>query len=380
LQSSLGMALQADRGYAAPEADRAYQRARELCVRLEDSARLISVLRGQHLFYSVQADYEAGTRIARQLLDAAKRDGNAGYRLEAHLALGLNALYRGNFRASRTHFQFGIALYEASGASFSSFEYLGHSVAMCHSYLARALWFMGHIGEASRHSLAALDLAHSFGIPMTIAQASAMHALLFHVRRDAQGALEWAQKAGAYAHEHGFPYWSSLAALVEAWAIAGLGDREQALARYRRSLEAYVATGAKIGLSWVLTILGDMLARSGQIEEGLARLDEASAHIQATGERYCASEVERLRGELLIMRDPAAYQAAEARFRDALEIARGQEAKSWELRAAIGLARLFVAQGRNGAAVSLLDPVYAAFRETPDDPDVREAREMLHEE
>jgi class 3 adenylate cyclase/predicted ATPase len=380
LQSSLGMALQADRGYAAPEVDRAYQRARELSVRLGDSAQLISVLRGQHLFFHVGGDLEAGRQVGRQLLDAAERNGNAGHRLEAHLALGLNALYRGDFPASRTDFQSGIALYEAGGASFSSFEYLGHSVAMCHSYLARALWFMGHIDDASRHSLAALDLARSFGIPMTITQASAMHGLLFHVRRDARAALEWAKKTGAYAREHGFPYWSSLAAVLEAWAIWDLGNREQGLAQYRQSLEAYVATGAKIGLSWVLTLLGQMLAWSGQIEEGLARLEEASAHIQATSERYCASEVERLKGELLIMRGPAAYEAAEACFRDALEIARGQEAKSWELRAANGLARLFVAQGRNAAAVSLLDPVCAAFREAPDDPDVREAREMLREE
>ncbi|HEY6344059.1 MAG TPA: adenylate/guanylate cyclase domain-containing protein [Bryobacteraceae bacterium] len=379
LQSSLGIALQADRGYAAPEVDRAYQRARELCVRLGDSAQLISVLRGQQLFYHVRADFEAGRQIARQLLEAAERNGNAEHRLEAHLALGLNALYRGEFPDSRAHLETSIALYEAGGGSFSSFEYLGHSVAMCHSYLARALWFMGHIDDASRHSLAALDLARSFGIPMTITQASAMHGLLFHVRRDARAALEWAKKTGAYAREHGFPYWSSLAAVLEAWAIWDLGDREQGLAQYSQSLEAYVATGAKIGFSWLLTLLGDMLARSGQIEEGLARLEEASAHIQATGERYCASEVERLKGELLIMRGPAAYEAAEACFQDALKIARGQEAKSWELRAGNGLARLFVVQGRNAAAVSLLDPVYAAFREAPDDPDVREARRLVEQ-
>lgn len=377
VQSSLGMALQAHLGYAAPEVDRAYAKARELCIRSGDSAELLSVLRGLHLFYNVRADYETGMQISRQMLDLAERDSNPGNLLEAHLALGLTSLYRGEFPASRDHLGAGIGLYEERGSSFPSFMYVGHSVAICQSYLARTLWFLGQIEEAERLSLASIELARSFALPVTIAQALCMHALLFHVRRDARTTFEWAQQSCDYSREHGFPYWLSLAELLKAWAIAEEGNLEEGLAEFRRGLESYLATGAKIGLSWFLAVLAQMLASSGQIAEGLNRLAEASVHVQATGERYYASEIERLKGELLMMRDPASHAEAEACFQHALAIARAQEAKSWELRAATSMARLWSMEGRFAAAHSLLQPVCEAFSEESNDTDVRDAQQMI---
>ena len=378
LQSPLGMALQAHRGYAAAEVDQAYARARELCQRTGDAAELISVLRGQHMFYGVRADYPTAMRIGEQLLALATRDGHAAHRLEAHLALGLYSLYRGDFAASRRHLEHGIALVDSTRGETAAFHRLGDTAAMCHSYLARTLWFMGCIDEAERHSLEGVSLARSLAAPMTVAQAMGMHTLLLQVRRHIEAALEWAQHTRVYAAEHGFPYWASLSSMVEAWGVAEQGDLDQGIARFRRGLDGYLATGARLGYSWFLAVLAQLLARGGRIAEAFDELSRAADHVRATGERYYECEVLRLKGDLLAARGDAGDESeADACFREALTVARRQLARSWELRAATSQARLWRRQGRGGAAAALMAQVCATFVEALDDPDVTEARRLL---
>jgi adenylate cyclase len=377
LQSALGLALQARKGYAAAEVDRAYSRARELCHHLGDVTELISVLRGQHMFYGVRADYFTAMQIGERLLALAEEGGNPGHRMEAHLAAGLYTLYLGDFVSSRRHLESGIAL-AGSDIAPVAFQHLGHSAAMCHSYLARTLWFMGCVDEATAHSLESVKLARSLALPMTVAQATGMHTLLLQVRRRTDETLEWAQQTRAYAVEHGLAYWSALSSMVEAWCIAERGDLGQGIAQFRRELDGYLSMGARLGYSWFLVVLGQLLARDGRGPEAFEAVLKAADHVQATGERYYEAEVHRLKGELLAARVTTdADLEAEACFQAALATSRRQFARAWELRAACSLARLWLRQGRPADAVALLAPVYDRFTDGRGDADAVEARQLL---
>jgi predicted ATPase len=217
-------------------------------------------------------------------------------------------------------------------------------------------------------------------IPMTLAQAQGMHALLHQVRREIGLAQEWVEKTVAYATEHSFPYWLTLGSILKGWLLAQQGQLEVGVAQFRRGLDAYRATGAKLGLSWFLALLAELYGKSGQIEDGLRVMAEALAHIDTTGETYYEAEVHRLKGELLLLQGgPDAATAAETAFLRALEVARRQQAKSWELRAAMNLSRAWQQQGKRDQARQLLAEIYAWFTEGFDTADLKEAKALLEE-
>jgi predicted ATPase len=206
-----------------------------------------------------------------------------------------------------------------------------------------------------------------------------MHALLCLRRGEIGLAQEWFDKTIAYATEHGFPYWVTLCSLLKDWLLAQQGQLEVGTARFRRGLDAYRATGARLGLSSFLSLLAGLYGQSGQIEDGLRVIAEALAHIDTTGECY-EPEVRLRKGELLLMQGgPDAVAAAEADFLQALAVARRQSARSLELPAATSLARLWGTQGRSGEARELLASVYGGFTEGLDRPDLKEARRLLEE-
>jgi class 3 adenylate cyclase/predicted ATPase len=380
LQTALGMALQATRGYAAPEVDRAYTRARTLCERAGDENELVAVVRGQHLFYGVRADYRTGMDLVHQLLELGERNQNPGYQLEAHLAMGLCSLYMGRFLESRAHFEQGLALYKPEDRPLHSFHYLGHSAAICRSYLGRTLSFLGYQDQAVKFSEEGLVLARTFSIPMSQVQAMGMLTILYQARRDFSAAREWASNTIWHATEYGFPYWSSLSAMVQGSLVAQQGHLDQGLAQLRRALDRHLATGAKLGLSWFLVLLAELYGMATRWEEGFQALSQALAHVEDTEERYYAAEVHRLRGELLLRQSGLRAAAdAETCLRQALDVARRQAAKAWELRAATSLARLWCDQNRADEARALLTDVYNWFTEGFDTPDLQDARRLLDE-
>jgi len=378
LQTALGMASQTLKGYAAPEVEQAYARARTLCQQVGDTAQFVSVLRGQWIFYSVRADYRTALALGQQMLALAEDNGNPEHLVEAHLALGVIAIYRGDFIASRLHLEQSIALYHAHGQPLQTFHYMGHSWVFCLSYLARTLWLLGYAEQALQRSQEGLTLAQRLSIPMTMAQAQGMHTLLYQVRREIELTQEWSEKTMAYAAEYGFPYWLTLGSMYKGWALAQQGQLDVGITQFLQGLEAYRATGAKLGLSWFLAVLAELYGKSGQIAEGLRAMAEARAYINHTEEVYYEAEVHRLTGELLLMQGgPEAV--AEAHLLKALEAARRQSAKSWELRAATSLSRLWQQQGKRAEARQLLEPIYGWFTEGFDTADLKDAKALLEE-
>jgi len=183
----------------------------------------------------------------------------------------------------------------------------------------------------------------------------------------------------ALASEHGFALWAARGRILQGWADAQRGEATTGIARIRDGMAATEATGTFLDTPFYLALLAESLALAGKIEEALATLDDALTKAAASGERGWDAEIHRLRGELigrLPHLDPA---AAEDSFRTALAIAREQGTRGYELRAATSLARLWGEQGRRGEARDLLAPVYGAFTEGFDTPDLKDAKALLDE-
>jgi predicted ATPase len=377
LQLALGVSAQATKGYASDDAVQAYGRARELSERTGDNSQLVAALRGESTCYNVRADYKTALRLGQRLLNMGQ--DNLEYLIEGRTIIGQVKIYLGEFRSSETHFTESLAL-EVPEGPLKTFQYAGHSRAVCLAYLARTLSILGYPDRALEYSNEAVSLARTLSMPITVAQAQGMHGLLYQVRREIDLAEKWADENIAYAAAQGFPYWWTLGSILKGWLLDQRGETELGFRMYEKGLHGYRATGARLGLSWLLGLRGELLARIGRIDEGLVAIEEALSHIEETGERYYEAEAHRLKGELLLRRGGAgAVSGAEASFQKSLEVARGQQAKAWELRAATSLARLRLSQGRSPEGLKILRDVYDWFTEGFDTPDLKDARRLLDE-
>jgi predicted ATPase len=177
--------------------------------------------------------------------------------------------------------------------------------------------------------------------------------------------------------EQGFASWLAPGTIVRGWALAQRGQGEEGIAQMRQGLAAYLAMGAELGRPRQLAMLAEAYGRVGQTAEGLAVLAEALTAVHKTGEQFYEAELDRLKGELLLQQPAGSGDEAETCFRQALDVAHRQQAKSWELRAAMSLSRLWRQQGRRDEARELLAPVYGWFTEGFDTADLQEAQALL---
>ena len=248
---------------------------------------------------------------------------------------------------------------------------------MCLGYTAWTLWARGYPAQALTRSQEMLTYAQALSHAFNLSQALYYAAVLHRFRREGAAAQEHAEAALAIMTEQGFAHNLGPATINRGWALAAQGQREAGLAQMHQGLAATQATGSRIGLSVFLALLAEASGQSGQAEAGLRLLAEALAHVDHTGERYYEAEVYRIKGELLLQQAVPDAPQAEACFQQALVVARRQQARSWELRAAMSLSRLWQQQGKRTAARELLAPIYSWFTEGFDTPDLQEAKALL---
>lgn len=196
-------------------------------------------------------------------------------------------------------------------------------------------------------------------------------------RREADTVAEWAERLIALSTEHGFTQGLMCGTIMRGWALVAQGQIEEGIAQLHQGLTAWQALGVKTAVPSVLAWLAEAYGAYGQVAEGLCQLTEALAVIYDTGERFYEAEVYRVKGELLLRQAVSDIPQAEACFQQALAVAHYHQAKSWELRAATSLARLWQQQGKRSAARALLAPVYGWFTEGFDTADLQEAKALL---
>jgi predicted ATPase len=269
-----------------------------------------------------------------------------------------------------------MALYNPLQHSSLAVMYGQDPAVVCQSYAARPLWLLGYPDQALKRGHEALALAQELAHSPSLAFALNWVTTVSQFRRDAQATQEQAEALIALSTEQGFPQWLAGGTILRSWALAERGERKEGIAQMRQGMAAWQATGAEVDRPYFLALLAEEYGKVDQQAEALSMLAEALALVHRSGDSYWEAELHRLKGELLLQR-AGPTEEVKACFRQALEIARHQQARSLELRAAMSLARLWQQQDKRAAAHELLAPVYGWFTEGFDTADLQEAKALL---
>jgi predicted ATPase/class 3 adenylate cyclase len=379
-QVALGPALIATKGWVAPEVEQTYTRARALSQQVEAAPQRFPVLWGLWVFYHGRGASQAARELGEQLLSLAHRAHDRALVLQAHHALGPTCLQLGELPQARAHFEHGIALYDPAQHRAQAFVYGGHDPGICcRAQGAVALWLLGYPDQAVQWSQEALTQARELAHPFSLANALEFASYLHQLRREGHQTQAHSETLMLLAREQGFAARVTKAQIARGWALAAQGCGAEGVALIRQGLDAERATGAAKGRAYYLALLAEAAATAGDAEEGLRAVADALEAMQQTRERHHAAELHRLKGELRLIRSTEPHAEAEACFQQAFDIARRQEAKSLELRAAMSLSRLWQQQGKQAEAHELLASVYSWFTEGFDTADLQEARALLEE-
>jgi predicted ATPase len=379
MQLALGQALGATKGSGAPEAGHAFARARELGAQVGDPLQLLRVLGGLGSFYRTRGELQTARELGEQCLALAQGQHDVARLIGAHTDMGVLLYFLGEFVPARAHLEQALALAGPRQDRALTFRAGEDARVSGLGYLAYVLWYLGYPGQALTRSHEMLTyaqaLSHTYSLSRALYYAERLHRL----RREWSTTQERAEAALAITTEQGFGHSVGVLTFGRGEALAAQGQGEAGIAQMHQGLAAIRATVQSLALSALLAPLAEAYGKSGQAEEGLRLVAEALAHVDHTGERHWEAEVYRLKGELLLQQAVPDAPQAEACFQQALAVARRQQAKSWELRAAMSLARLWQQQGKRLEARELLAPVYGWFTEGFDTADLQEAKALLEE-
>jgi adenylate cyclase len=298
--------------------------------------------------------------------------------MAAHRALGTTLFFMGGLDAAHRHLTQGSALYNLQQHRSSVFRHGEDAGVVCLSRGAWVLWLLGYPDQAFARSHEARILAQQLAHPFSLGYALSAAAKFHQLRREAHYTQECAAAVLSLAQEQGFSHWLAYGACYRGWALAQqAGQTKEGIEQIPQGLGAYRATGAEVARSSFLALLAEAHGTLGEPEAGLTVLVEARTLAETTGDRWYDSELYRLQGALLLQRSSDNATEAETCFHHAIHIAQNQSAKSWELRAATSLARLWQQQGKRQEAHDLLAPVYHWFTEGFDTADLQDAKALL---
>jgi predicted ATPase/class 3 adenylate cyclase len=379
LQTAIGGPLIAIHGYTAPQLGTAFNRAHALCYELDDTDALFAALSGKFIFHFVRGDYSVMQSLTAEAERAAERTGDIALELAAHRLAALTAMHAGAFVKARCEFETILSRYEPDAHRPPPVHYVHDPKASALPYLAIVLWILGYPEQAQSMGRAAFEYAAELnqtnltghvtvyggaGPAELMGNVAAVHA-------NADAVIELAD-------QHSLNYWRLSGLILRGWTLAQEGAVEDGLALMRQSL----IDRNRLGASWYqvryLCMLATTYLQLGRGDEGLAALTEAKDLAARNDEHMWAAELARIEGELRRVQG-ASPDEVEAYLQAALNVAHTQGAKSFELRAAMSLARLWRDHGRVAEARRLLAPIYGWFTEGRDTPDVCAAKALMGE-
>jgi predicted ATPase len=376
LQVTLGVALNAAKGWGSVEMGRAYARARELGRELGDSPKRYPALAGLWHYHENRAELDASLEIARELLALAQRHEDMSLKLLGHRAIGNVLVFLGKLDAALPHLERVISEFDPLKHSLSFYDATDTRVS-CLTFAAWTLLFQGQPEKALRLAGQALALARALARPYNLAFALHVNCLFHQVRGDRATVEERSAELVTLATEQGYPHMVGTGTFFLGWAHAERGEAETGVEEMHRGLAAKRATGAELKVPYYLGLLARAYAMVGRSSAALPLLAEALERVETTGERWYEAELCRLRGEALVRSNAVTVAEVEACFYRAINLARDQGAKRWELSATTSLARLWAEHGERRKAYDLLTPVHAWFTEGFDTPDLVEAKALL---
>lgn len=377
LLSPLGVAYVAVRGYAAPDVGPVFRRARDLCERVGHPLQLFAIMLGTWEWHTVRGDLRLCGDLAAEGIEFARSLNDPGVVMEALFMLGETMLYRADFAGARDSFASAIAEYDDRERTKFWAVHTSHDAGVTHrSNLAVSLWHLGFPDQALRVNREMRQLAAEIGHPYSVAYSLHHTGWLCQLCRLGAEVRAAAEEEIAIATEQGFALWHATGIFFEGGGLLLAGNPAEAIPLLQRGLDAFQASGAELTLSFQFSILGEAYTQAGRFEDARQALDKGLAIAEKNDERCHEAELLRLRGELLLA-ESQQQAAAEDCFRQAIETARHQRSKAWELRATMSLARLWQRQGRRGDACGALSAVYGAYTEGFTTPDLVDAAALL---
>jgi class 3 adenylate cyclase/predicted ATPase len=377
-QTSLGNALLWSKGHQAPETSAAFARARELASREEDASERFSAYYGLWVGHLTRGEPAPAHQMAELFLCEATARPDCPEAVVAHRISGQTCFYFGDFAGAHDHFPKTVELCDqAHDADFVN-RFGQDSRATAEIWDALTLWVLGSVDEALRLADRALADAESAAHVPTTAYALAFAALLGLLGHNPEAVAAYSQAVADIVSRYDLPApWVGYTAFFQGWGKWSDGAEESSLAEMRRGIAIY----REQGLVWLLpsfeAALAEVEASAGDTDAGLRHLDDALAELERTEQRYYEAEMHRIRAEILLKRDPADTAAAEQSLQAAIAIAQSQNARSFELRAALSLAKLYRAGNRDADAHAMLAPAVEGFPPTQQFPELAEAQALL---
>ena len=373
---ALGPAVMTTKGFGNSEVELVYSRAHELCQQIGETTLLTPVLRGLCTFYHNQAKYQMAWELGTQLMDLVQHMGDPVLLVEAHFGQGATLFTFGELVSARVHLEQAIAMYDPERHHAHAFRHGQDPGVAARIRLACVLQLLGYPDQALERNHEALALAKDLSHPFSLSYALGFSAHLHQFRREVRAVLEQSGARASLAIKHRFAFHLAIATILRGWALTEQGQVEEGTEEMYQGLAAARATGSVWGRPYFLGILAEIYGKAGRTEEGLSTLAEALVAAESSDDRYYEAELYRLKGELLLTPDKP---EAEVCFRQAVEIARRQRAKSWELRATVSLCQLLQQQGRGEEGRQMLAEIYGWFTEGFDTPDLIKAKALLDE-
>jgi serine/threonine protein kinase/predicted ATPase len=376
--TGLAPAYIAARGYAAPEVGPALVRAQELCRQIGDTRQQLGIMLGMWEWHIVRGDLRVCADQAADGMAIAERVGDPGMRMEALFMPGVTMFYRGQFAGAHTHHENALTDYDDRARTKFWTAYTGHDGGVTHRcYLALTLWHLGYPDQALRLARETCELARTIGHAFSLEHAIDFAAYLSFYCRLGTETQARGEEEVTVATEQGFPFWHTLGTLHKGAGLLLQGRPEESLPHLLKGFAAFRGTGAEVRVPSYLGMLGDAYTRLGRFEDAHRVLDEGLAVAEKNDDRCHEAELHRLNGELLLAECPDRSPDAEACFRRAIETARLQQSKGWELRATTSLARLWQQQGRRDEAHAALAAAYGTYTEGFTTPDLVDTRGLL---
>jgi len=373
LQTALGTTQIATHGYASPEVERAFARARELCRALGDPPQVIPVLYGLCLFRLVRGELEDARAQGQELLQLARRAENEGYVLGCQVQLGVSALYMGHFQDARHYLEQAATHYDPDQHAELARRHGQDPGVTALAYLSWVLWIQGYAGQAREKARAAVALAERLNHPYSLGLARAFAAKLHELLREWPECQAQAEAALQLASRAQFSLWQAMARMLHGTAMAYQGQLDAGIAELSAGLDELATTGTRLAAPYFRARLAELYLLAGKRREGLEAIEESLSHVE---QAWWLPEQYRIRAELLLLA-PDAEAQAKASLRQALDVARKQGSRTLELRAATSLARLLQDQGQAGEAREILANCYAWFGKGLDTRDLGDARAQL---
>jgi class 3 adenylate cyclase/predicted ATPase len=376
LQTDLGKAFMWFRGYGAAESKAAFIRARELAAAIDDPTERFTIYYGLYAGNIARAELGFAREIAETFLREAERGARmteCGY---GRALLGHTCLRQGDFTEAQSNLVEALSIYDPERDREARFRFGQDHGTAARVYLAITKWPLGEVGPARKLIEEAVAQAMETNHVPTLVNTYLNKAHFEIVRGDAEAARRDAEVVVELGQQNALALYASWGAMQSAWASVRLKGRETAAAELRQAVAAIIDQGSNAFVPFFQGLLAEIEAQA-DAASALARIEEALALAGETGEHWSDAFLHRLRGKILLKRDPVDVIAAEDAWLTAVAVAQQQKARSFELRAALDLACLYDSTGRAADAYAVLAPALNGFSPTPEFPEIAEAQTLL---